>query len=200
MKLASSLACAFVLSLVACGGSQKPAEEPTASSQAALSSSSEEEKGEPKTKSAAEEWAEKKVASEESKAKTVSRESGDPLAMNSDVENASIPKIEMTPKKELRHKGKGDLYAAVSLMRSASTVEEAAKKISTRLGKPTWTENGQRHIWVVMAGDKCHRLVLSPDGAADVEDASAKEWRSLSALAQMNPCTGEIKRGISSGK
>jgi hypothetical protein len=202
MKPASLLVCAFSLSLVACGSSQKPADAPTGSSKSALSSSSSsssEESAEPKTKTAAEEWAEKKVQAD-TNAKTAPRESGDPLAMNSDVEAASIPKIDMTPAKELRAKSKGDLYAAVALMRSATSVEDAAKKITGRLGKPTWTENGQKHIWVVTAGPKCHRLVLTPDGEANVEDASKTEWRGLSALAQQNPCTGEIKRGIASGK
>ena len=108
--------------------------------------------------------------------------------------------FEMTPAKEVRAKSKADLYAGVAVMRSATTVDEAAKKITQRIGKPTWTENGQKRIWVVMAGNKCHRLVLTPDGEANVEEASKKEWRGLSALAQQNPCTGEIKRGIASGK
>jgi hypothetical protein len=77
-----------------------------------------------------------------------------------------------------------------------SSVDGAAKKLTTRLGKPSWTENGSKRVWVATGGAQCHRLVLEPDGTAEVETASKTEWRMITATARMNPCTGEIKRGI----
>jgi predicted nucleotidyltransferase len=184
---------------VGCGGSPKPAAAPTSTTSAELADDG---AAGDKTKTAAEAWAEKKAASEakDAKAKKGAREELDPLSMNSDVESSAIPKIEMTPAKERHAHSRRDFDAAVSVVGSASSLDGAAKKLTARLGKPTWTENGQRRIWVAPvsgSSDKCHRLVLDADGSVQVDVASKKEWRGLSALAQQNPCTGEIKRGIS---
>lgn len=144
---------------------------------------------------AAEKWAESKVAADGKNA-TAAKTDLDPLAMNDALETAAIPKIEMTPAKELRTKGRGDLDASLALVRTESSVAGAAKKLTARLGKPTWVENGTKHIWVATSGAQCHRLVLDGDGSIEVETASKNEWRMLAATASQNPCTGEIKRGL----
>jgi hypothetical protein len=154
----------------------------------------------------AEKWAEQKVKEEaqkdKEKAKTsgVTAKGGDPLAMNDALEESNIPKIALTPAREVRGKSRGDLDAAMGLLKTETSVDGAAKKLTVRLGKPSWTENGSKRVWVAPAGAQCHRLVLEPDGTAEIETASKGEWRMLTATARMNPCTGEIKRGIEGGK
>jgi hypothetical protein len=98
-------------------------------------------------------------------------------------------------RERLGGKSRGDLDAAIGLVKSASTVEEAQKKLTVRLGKPTWTENGQKRVWVANDGSRCHRLVLEQDGSVSVDTAAKSDWNMLSALAKQNACTGEIKRG-----
>lgn len=188
---ASSLA--FSLAGVACGSAQSPSTTRTTS--AALTV---EPADAPAEKTSAEKWAEEKVLADakNAKAKGEKKEGGDPLAMNDALEDSSIPKVEATPAKELRGKSRGDLDAALALVKTESSVDGAAKKLTVRLGKPTWTENGSRRIWVAAAGAQCHRLVLEADGTVEVETASKNEWRMLAATAKQNPCTGEIKRGI----
>ena len=183
-----------LLFCAACGASNATSQ--TGTTSAALTSDSAEKKAEP---SAAEKWAEAKVAADAKQAKASGEKqtSGDPLAMQNDaMEAAAIPKIEMTPARQVRAHSRGELDSAMGVMKSAATVDEAAKKLTARLGKPTWTENGNRRIWVANAGAQCHRLILEADGSAEVETASKTEWRMLSATAKQNPCTGEIKRGI----
>ena len=188
----------FTLIVVGCGSTQTA--EQTRTTSAAITV-------EPSQKNApteAEKWAEQKVKEEaqKEKAKTsgVTAKGGDPLAMNDALEESNIPKIEITPAREVRGKGRGDLDAAMALLKSESSVDGAAKKLTVRLGKPSWTENGTKRVWVAPAGAQCHRLVLEPDGTAEIETASRNEWRMLTATARMNPCTGEIKRGIEGGK
>jgi len=182
----------FGLFVVGCGSTQTG--EQTRTTSAALTV----EPSQKNAPTAAEKWAEEKVAAEAKNAKTsgVAQKGGDPLAMNDALEDSAIPKIEMTPAREVRMKGRGDLDAAMAMLKSESSVDGAAKKLTVRLGKPSWTENGTKRIWVATAGAQCHRLVLSPDGTAEIETASKSEWRSLTATARQNPCTGEIKRGI----
>jgi hypothetical protein len=179
---------------VGCGSTQTQAGGQTRTTSAALTV-------EPSQKAApteAEKWAEQKVKDEETKAKSsgISQKGGDPLAMNDALEESNIPKIEMTPAREVRGKSRGDLDAAMKMMEHESSVDGAAKTLTVRLGKPSWTENGKKRVWVAMAGAQCHRLVLEPDGTAEVETASKSEWRMITATARMNPCTGEIKRSI----
>lgn len=203
-SISTLLAAAFVSSLVACGGSAQNAEPKTATSSAALTSA---EAGEPSKKTAAEEWAEKKVAAESAAAKgkepAKKAESADPLAMNSELEESSIPNVEITPAKQVRGKSPAELNAAMGVVKSASSVDGAAKKLTERLGKPSFVESpkgndqAKRRIWVAASGNQCQRLVLEMDGSVELETASKTEWRMLSASARQNPCTGEIKRGIS---
>jgi hypothetical protein len=150
------------------------------------------------TPSEAEKWAEQKVKEEALKAKNngVAQKGGDPLAMNDALEESNIPKIEITPAREVRAKSRGELDSAMKLLENETSVDSAAKKLTGRLGKPSWTENGTKRVWIAAAGAQCHRLVLEPDGTAEVETASKTEWRMLTATARLNPCTGEIKRGI----
>jgi hypothetical protein len=196
MKLAASLFLS--LFIAACASAQKPAAEPTATSSAALTSA---ETG--TAQSAAEKWAEKKAAAEAETAMKAPREAADPLAMNSELEESSIPATEITPKSQVRAKSPGELNAAASIVSSESSVDGAARKLTQRLGKPNWTEapkssaSAKRRVWVAAAGGKCQRLVLEADGTVEVETAAATEWRMLTASARQNPCTGEIKRGIS---
>jgi len=162
------LALAFAVSLVACASSAPPPKEPekTTTTSAALV------------------------------VKDDPRESGDPLAVGGALEAASIPKIEKTPAKELRPKSRGDLEAAMAIVRSESTVERAVKRVTMRLGKPSWTEDGKKRVWIAKDGKGCHRFVLDADGQADIDSAPATEWRMLAATAQQNACTGEIHRGV----
>lgn len=189
------LFCGSSLLVVACGGAQSP--EATRTTSAALTVEHTDEAA-PAEKSSAEKWAEQKVLADAKNAKTSGDDAkgGDPLAVNDALEEASIPKVEATPKNQLRAKSRGELDAALRLLDGAASVDEAAKKLTARLGKPTWTENGTRRIWVAAAGAQCHRLVLSPDGTAEVETASKGDLRMLTATAKQDPCTGEIKRGI----
>lgn len=184
----------FALLVVGCGSTQT-AEQTRTSSSALTVEASPASKNAP---SEAEKWAEQKVKEEAAKAKSsgVAAKGGDPLAMNDALEESNIPKIELTPAREIRAKGRADLDAAMSLVSGETSVDGAAKKLSVRLGKPSWTENGSKRVWVAAAGAQCHRLVLEADGTAEVETASKSEWRMLTATARMNPCTGEIKRGI----
>jgi hypothetical protein len=193
-----SLSCLSSLSLLACGATQTA--EQTRTTSAAITVEAPSQKAAP---SEAEKWAEQKVKEEAlaQKAKGsgsgFAQKGGDPLAMNDALEDSAIPKIEMTPAREVRGKSRGDLDAAMKMMESESSVDGAAKTLTMRLGKPSWTENGTKRVWVATGGGaQCHRLVLEPDGTAEVETASKTEWRMVAATARMNPCTGEIKRGI----
>ena len=123
------------------------------------------------------------------------KESLDPLAVGGDLEAASVPAVVVTPAKELRPKSRGDLDAAMGLLKNASTPEGALKKVTARLGKPTWIEGGKKRVWIAKDGRSCHRFVLDADGQADLESATTTEWRMLTANAKQSACTGEIKRG-----
>jgi hypothetical protein len=194
MKTGALLAAALLpLSLLACGSAQTTSQ--TRATSAALSVEAPEQKATP---TEAEKWAEQKVREEAQKAKGsgVAQKGGDPLAMNDALEESNIPKIELTPAREVHGKSRGDLDAAMKMLENESSVDGAAKKLTMRLGKPSWTENGKKRVWVATAGAQCHRLVLEADGTAEVETASKTEWRMITATARMNPCTGEIKRGI----
>jgi hypothetical protein len=123
------------------------------------------------------------------------KESLDPLSVGGDLEAAAVPKIVQTPAKELRPKSRADLEAAMALLKRETTLEGAAKKVTARLGKPTWIEGDKKRVWIAKDGKSCHRFVLDADGQADIETASTSEWRMLTALAKQSACTGEIKRG-----
>ncbi len=183
MKRLVALAPLFVL---ACSSSTpKPAVDTTSTTAADVKKEDE--------KSAAEKWAESKMEKEAVQAKASPKDAAaiDPLADDS----SAIPKVELTPKGELRGKGRGDLDAALGLVKTATTVDEASKKLVTRLGKPTWIENGQKRVWVANDGNRCHRLVLEGDGTVSVETAAKTDWTMLGAMAKQNACTGEIQKG-----
>lgn len=201
------------VALVACASAQKT--EPTTSSSAALTSadgaaetgadSSGSGKGNGSTKTAAEDWAEQKIRAESETSKKEAqgpRESFDPLAMGSELEESSIPKVDVTPANQIRAKSAAELNAALGVVKSESSVEGAAQKLTQRLGKPTWTESPKgaegtkKRVWTANAGATCQRLVLEADGSVELETASRNEWRMLAASARQNPCTGEIKRGM----
>ena len=196
MKTGALLFALVTVGSLGCGSTQTA--EQTRTTSAAITV----EPSEKNAPTEAEKWAEQKVKDEAAKAKSsgVAAKGGDPLAMNDALEESNIPKIEMTPAREVRGKGRGDLDSAMALLKSESSVDGAAKKLTVRLGKPSWTENGKKRVWVAPAGAQCHRLVLEADGTAEIETASKTEWRMLTATARMNPCTGEIKRGIEGGK
>ncbi len=185
MKRLVALAPLF---LVACASSSspKPAVDTTTSTTSAEVKKTDE-------KSAAEKWAESKMDKEAAQAKAAPRDAAavDPLADDA----SAIPKVELTPKNELRGKGRGDLDAAIGLVKSAATVDEASKKLTVRLGKPTWIENGQKRVWVANDGARCHRLVLEGDGTVSLETASKTDWTLLGVTAKQNACTGEIQKG-----
>jgi hypothetical protein len=170
MKTGARLWLCLPLALVACARSPKPSESPTSSSAA--------------------------LTNAEMPARKQEAEALDPLSVGGALEAASVPKIEQTPAKELRPKTRGDLEAAMAIVKNESTVERAVKRVTARLGKPTWIEDGMRRVWIAKDGKGCHRFVLDADGQADLESAQATEWRMLSALAQENACTGEIRRGV----
>jgi hypothetical protein len=175
-----SLLAVLAVSLVtACASSPKPEpKEPVASTSSALSAN------EPKKE----------------EAKESPREALDPLSVGTEMEASSVPKVEQTPAKELRAKSRGDLAAAVGIVQSEKTFDGAVKKLTARLGKPTWIENGKRRVWIAKEGKQCSRFVLDVDGEVTVETADASDWRMLSATAQQNACTGEIRRGVSGSK
>jgi hypothetical protein len=126
--------------------------------------------------------------------------SGDPLAVDASLEAGAVPTIEHTPAKQLRAKTRGMLEAAMKAAQSAKDVDGAVKMITARVGKPTWTEKGQRRVWVSAEKTQCHRLVLETDGSLELETQPVSEWKMLSALTKQNACTGEIRRGIDSVK
>jgi len=144
-----------------------------------------------------------KPAPEASKAEAgeaTKKASHDPLAIDAELEAASIPTVELTPKNQLQARSRGDFDAAVTTLANETSLEGAVKKLVARLGKPTWVEGGKKRVWIAKDGKSCHRLVLDADGQAEVETAPQSEWRMLTALAQQNACTGEIKRGSLGGK
>lgn len=120
----------------------------------------------------------------------------DPLAIDASLEASSVPKIDVTPKKELRAHSRGELAATATALQQDTSVEQAAKHAVARLGKPTWVENGNKRVWVAVDGSQCHRLVLAADGSVDLETMQKTERTMLSALARQNPCTGEVERGV----
>lgn len=192
--LLASLGCVAVVSLsAACASnpaSQRPASEPVRTTSAALS------EDKPNEKTAAEAWAEAKIAKENETAKPrPTGEALDPLSEGAALEAANIPKIEKTDKKLVRSKTRGELDAALSVVKTASTVDEAATKLTARLGKVSWTENGSKRIWVALEGNRCHRLVLEADGSVNVETVAKSDVIRLTATVRQDPCTGEIERG-----
>lgn len=196
MKLGRALFPCVVCVVLAGCASKQPAVSPTSSTELTSADATD-------TRDAAEKWAEAKAAAEMGKTKRETREGFDPLAVGSEIEESSIPNVDMTPANQVRSKSPSELNLAVRLIESASSVEEAAKKITQRLGKPNWTEapksspNAKRRIWVAGGGAQCHRLVLESDGSVDVETVSKSDGHMMTASARQNPCTGEIQRGIS---
>jgi len=168
----------LVVALTACASAPKaPVEKPQTTS-AALTQAGHEKKADP------------------APAEQQPKEALDPLAVGGALEAGMIPKVEQTPAKELRPKSRADLEQAMSLVKSESTLDGAVKRVTQRLGKATWVEDGKKRIWVAKDGKTCHRFVLDADGQMEIETAQASEWRMLTTLDKQNACTGEIKRGV----
>jgi hypothetical protein len=106
----------------------------------------------------------------------------------------ALPQIVFTPRGELRRNGAADLKDAFALATKEAAPETAAAKITKRLGKPTWVENGAKRVWVVGDGQGCQRLVLRADGSVDLDGAPRSEWQMLSTFARQNTCSGEIQK------
>jgi len=108
MKIAAcALACAALSMTAACASTPKPAVSTTSTTSASLSKDD--------GKTAAERWAEQKVAAEEKVAPSapVKAEATDPLA---DADDTSLPKIEMTPAKQVRAKWSQEFNAAMRMV------------------------------------------------------------------------------------
>jgi hypothetical protein len=117
---------------------------------------------------------------------------GDPLALTGAL---SLPKIERTPTAQLRHNARGDLQAAMAGLAQQKSLEAGTAFLLKRLGKPTWTEDGQKRFWVAKTPEGCYRLVLLADGTADLDGASKGQTTTLAPGAAQNMCTGEIDTG-----
>lgn len=148
--------------------------------------------------SSAEAWAERRSREEVAAAPPASTDAmaADPLAIGDAMESASTTKIELTPARQLRTKTVRDLEDGRKIAEKAETYDEAVKKLVVRLGKPTWVEDGKKHVWVVRDSTHCYRLALGGDGSIETETVTPNEWRMLSALSQQNACTGAVKNGI----
>ncbi|MBX3188344.1 MAG: hypothetical protein KF819_15105 [Labilithrix sp.] len=195
MKLGCLAVVAVAAATFACGGAPKS---PVEAAQAEPAAPIEKIASREDMKTAAEKWAEEKSKTETASVK--GKSGGDPLDVGAELDAASVPKVEHTPKKELRGQSRAAFDAAMGVVKQAKTVDDAAAKLVARLGKPTWIEDGRKRVWVAKDRGQCHRLVLDSDGSVEVETAGAEEWRMLSALAQQSPCTGEIKRGVPGSK
>jgi hypothetical protein len=117
---------------------------------------------------------------------------GDPLGMDGAL--GALPEVVFTPPAELRRNHVGDLKEALALATRESEADLAAAKVTKRLGKPTWVENGTKRVWVVGDARQCQRLVLRGDGAIDLDGAERSEWRMLSTFARQNTCSGEVEK------
>ncbi len=181
--------------LAACASAPKPEAETarTKTTSAAITASGDEPAASEKT--AAERWAESKSAKDDTKVARPAGEGFDPLSEGAALEAANIPKIERTDKKLVRGKSRGELGAALDVVKTAATVEEAVTKLTSRLGKVSWTENGSKHIWIANDASTCHRLILEADGSVHVETVAKKDMIRLTTTVRQNPCTGEIERG-----
>lgn len=171
---------------------------PAAAEAPSTPSEAEEVTPEPPKQSAAEAWAEKKSRAEAEAAPPSSLDGtdADPLAIGDAMESAATTKIELTPARQLRSKTVRDLEDGRRIAEKAETFDEAVRKLGVRLGKPTWVENGKKHVWVVRDSTHCYRLALDADGSIETETVLPNEWRMLSALSQQNACTGAVKNGI----
>jgi hypothetical protein len=105
-----------------------------------------------------------------------------------------LPKIVVTPASQLRRKTRTDLERALAAAGHEATVDAAARRLVKRLGKPTWTEDNDKRVWVAVQGNACHRLVLRADGGMDIDGAAKNDWIMLSPVVRQNPCTGEIAK------
>ncbi|AKV04146.1 hypothetical protein AKJ09_10809 [Labilithrix luteola] len=120
----------------------------------------------------------------------------DPLAIGDAMEAGPTTTVVVTPARQLRPKTVRDLEEAHQLAQKMETFDEAMKKLTVRLGKPNWVENGRKNVWVVRDSTHCYRLVLEADGSIETEKVVADEVRMLSALSQQNLCTGVVVNGV----
>lgn len=197
MKTTTSLLSVLVASaaLAACASAPKPEGETARTKTTSAAMTVEGAEPAPAEKTAAEKWAESKVAKEDAKVARPAGEGLDPLSEGAALEAANIPKIERTEKKLVRAKSRGELDAALSVVKTAASVEEAVTKLTARLGKVSWTENGSKHIWIANDASTCHRLILEADGSVHVETVAKKDMNRLTTTVRQNLCTGEIERG-----
>jgi hypothetical protein len=158
-------------------------------------------------KSTAELWAERKVAAELAAEKGMPRREvaaseKDPLAVHSAIEQQAIPITEVTPTSEVRGKQPSELNVAFAQLPNARSVDGAITMFTRMLGKHSWTEaprtapNAKRYVWIAKVTGQCHRLVLEPDGSAEIETIQESEWRMVAGAVRQNACTGEIKHGL----
>jgi hypothetical protein len=200
------LGCGLALLLNGCASSPKatpatPAESPApavAPVAATAQPEADEAAPEPPKSSAAEAWAEQKMRAEAAAPPPSATDAAgaDPLAIGEGMASASTTNVEVTPVRQLRQKTVRDLEDGRKIAEKADTFDDAVQKLKSRLGKPTWVENGKKHVWVVRDRTHCYRLVLDADGSIETETVVADEMRMVSALSQQNACTGVVVNGV----
>lgn len=175
-----------------------PSPAPAAAPAETAEADAEEPEEEAPKQSAAEAWAEQKMRAEADAAPPSATDSvgADPLAIGEGMASASTTNVEVTPVRQLRPKTVRDLEDGRKIAEKTDTFDEAVQKLKTRLGKPTWIENGKKHVWVVRDRTQCYRLVLDADGSIVTETVVADEMRMVSALSQQNACTGVVVNGV----
>lgn len=206
MKSALRLGLAVLL-LNGCASSQKaaPAAPPQTPAQAAAPAEpapappeADESADEPPKPSAAEAWAEQKMRDEVAAAPPSAPDAAgaDPMAIGEGMASATTTNVEVTPVRQLRTKTVRDLEDGRKIAEKAETFDDAVQKLKSRLGKPTWIENGKKHVWVVRDSTHCYRLILDVDGSIETETVVAGEMKMLSALSQQNACTGVVVNDV----
>jgi len=203
MKSALGLGLALLL-INGCASSQKapataPAESPAqhaapAQEPAPAQPEADEDAEQAPKPSAAEAWAEQKMRDEVATPPPSATDAAgaDPLAIGEGMASASTTKVEVTPTRQLRSKTIRDLEDGRKIAEKAETFDDAVQKLKSRLGKPTWVENGKKHVWVVRDSTHCYRLILDADGSIETETVVSGEMKMLSALSQQNACTGVV--------
>lgn len=120
----------------------------------------------------------------------------DPMAIGEAMAAGPSTNVVLTPARQIRSKTVRDLEEGHQLAQKTETFDDAMKKLTVRLGKPNWVENGRKNVWVVRDATHCYRLILESDGSIETEKVVADEVRMLSALSQQNLCTGVVVNGV----
>jgi hypothetical protein len=174
MKPASLISClGLCLVLPACASAPRPAASAPTITSAPAPKASEEQTAPAQTKAS-------------------DARAGDPLALTGAL---ALPKVEITPAKQLRRSSRADLEAALAGLAHQKDLEAAKAYLVKRLGKPAWIEDGQKRTWVALTPEGCYRLVLLADGTADLDGAGKGQTLTLAPGATQNMCTGEITTG-----